>query len=221
VQAPPLPPKRVLIVDDHAVLRHGLREILESRFCVVGEAHEGGEAVEKVLELRPDVVVMDIELPGMNGIAATRQIKEQCPKVNIVVLTASDHDDAIFGAISAGASAFVLKDDSPQTIVAAVDQAAAGNAYLPPIIAKRVMGGTAGLMNGRGPQVSRSTPLSGREIEVLRLIALGKRNREIGKELYISERTVGNHVMNIYGKIGATDRAQAIVYAIKQGLVRV
>jgi two-component system NarL family response regulator len=220
MQVPPPPPKRVLIVDDHAVLRHGLRQILESRFTVVGEAHEGGEALQKALELRPDVVVMDVQMAGMNGLAATKQIKEQCPNTNIVVLTARDDNDTIFEAISAGASAFVVKDDSPQTIVAAVEQAAEGNAYLPPVIAKRVMGGTAGLMNGRGP-TTKAIPLSGREIEVLRLVALGKRNREIGDVLCISERTVGNHISSIYNKLGINDRAQAVVYAIKEGLVHV
>ena len=212
----------VLIADDHAVYRMGLRDLLQPEFNVVSEATEGSEAVEKAQKQKPDVVVMDINMPGMDGIAAAKQIKECCPDTGVVVITAYDDDRRMFEAIQAGVAGYVLKDDDPQTMIQAVGSAAEGKAFLPPLIVKRVLEGVAGALAGKADSAERSiTPLSAREVGVLRLMAEGKRNREIAKELFISERTVGNHITNIYNKLGIYDRSQAVVYAIKKGIVRV
>jgi DNA-binding NarL/FixJ family response regulator len=212
----------VLIADDHAVYRMGLRDLLEPEFKVISEATEGAEAVEKAQKQQPDVVVMDINMPGMDGIAAAKQIKQCCPDTGVVVITAYDDDRRIFEAIQAGVAGYVLKDDDPQTMIQAIDNAAQGKAFLPPLLIKRVMDGVAGAMGGRVDSPDKSiTPLSNRELTVLRLMAEGKRNREIAKDLFISERTVGNHITNIYNKLGIYDRSQAVVYAIKKGIVRV
>jgi DNA-binding NarL/FixJ family response regulator len=212
----------VLIADDHAVYRMGLRDLLEPEFKVISEATEGAEAVEKAQKQQPDVVVMDINMPGMDGIAAAKQIKQCCPDTGVVVITAYDDDRRIFEAIQAGVAGYVLKDDDPQTMIQAIDNAAQGKAFLPPLLIKRVMDGVAGAMGGRVDSPDKSiTPLSNRELTVLRLMAEGKRNREIAKDLFISERTVGNHITNIYNKLGIYDRSQAVVYAIKKGIVRI
>lgn len=213
----------VLIADDHPVFRRGLRDLLESSYQVVCEAREGGEAVEKALAQRPDVVIMDIGLPGMDGIEAARQIKEQLPKTGVVVISNFDDDQHLFDAIQAGVSGYVVKDDDPENMLQAIHNAAEGKAYLPPLIARRVLDGVAGSLNGREDRLSSkgSTPLTSRELSVLRLMAEGRRNREIAEQLCISERTVGNHITNIYNKLCIYDRAQAIVYAIKKGIVRV
>jgi DNA-binding NarL/FixJ family response regulator len=212
----------VLIADDHAVYRMGLRDLLQPEFNVISEATEGSEAVEKAQKQKPDVVVMDINMPGMDGIAAAKQIKECCPDTGVVVITAYDDDRRMFEAIQAGVAGYVLKDDDPQTMLQAVGSAAEGKAFLPPPIVKRVLEGMAGALAGKADTADRSiTPLSAREQGVLRLMAEGKRNREIAKELFISERTVGNHITNIYNKLGIYDRSQAVVYAIKKGIVRV
>jgi DNA-binding NarL/FixJ family response regulator len=200
----------------------GLRDLLEPDFKVVSEATEGSEAVDKAIKQQPDVVVMDINMPGMDGIAAAKQIRDNCPGTGVVVVTAYDDDRRIFEAIQAGVAGYVLKDDDPQTMIQAIDNAAEGKAFLPPLIVKRVLDGVAGALGGRGDGADKSiTPLSNRELTVLRLMAEGKRNREIAKELCISERTVGNHITNIYNKLSIYDRSQAVVYAIKKGIVRV
>jgi len=217
-----MPKHTVLIADDHAVYRMGLRDLLEPEFRVVSEATEGSEAVDKARKEKPDVVVMDINMPGMDGIEAAKQIKESCPDTGVVVITAYDDDRRMFEAIQAGVAGYVLKDDDPRTMVEAIDNAAQGKAYLPPLIVKRVLDGVAGALGGRPGSADKTiTPLSNREVTVLRLMAEGKRNREIAKELSISERTVGNHITNIYNKLGIHDRSQAVVYAIKKGIVRI
>lgn len=212
----------VLIADDHAVYRMGLRDLLEPEFKVVSEATEGAEAVEKAKKDQPDVVVLDINMPGLDGISAAKQIKQLCPETGVVVITAYDDDRRIFEAIQAGVAGYVLKDDDPKTMIEAIDNAAEGRAFLPPLIVKRVLDGVAGALGGKADSPEKSiTPLSNRELTVLRLMAEGKRNREIAKDLFISERTVGNHITNIYNKLGIYDRSQAVVYAIKKGIVRV
>jgi DNA-binding NarL/FixJ family response regulator len=214
------PLARVLLVDDHEVFRVGVRNLLSAYSRIVGEAREGGEAVRKALQHRPDVVVMDVVLPGMNGIAAIRQIKERLPGTNVVVLTAYDTDKNIAEAIKNGACAFVPKYDEPQTIVDAVENAAQGLAFLPPGAAERVVRTAAELMRGER-QAQPSARLSDREIVVLQLMAQGRTNGEIADQLFLSPRTVGNHIAHIYRKLGVDGRAAAIVYAVKQGLVEV
>lgn len=213
----------VLIVDDHQVFRHGLRDFLSQQFDVVAEANDGREAVEQALAHQPDVVVMDIRMPAMDGVAAAKEIKAKLPMTGVVIVSATDDDQQVLEAIEAGVSGYVVKDDTPESVMAAVWSASEGKAYLPPLIAKRVLDRLAGAMSGRS-ELSASnggTPLSPRELSVLRLLAQGGRNREIAGELCISERTVGNHITSIYNKLCIYDRAQAIVYAIKTGIIRV
>lgn len=209
----------VLIVDSHQVYRMGLRHLLEGSLTVVGEANEGGEAVDKAITLNPDVVTMEIYLPGMGGLEATRRIKASVPDMGILIISRSDEDRCIFEAIQAGVSGYVTKDEDPDTIREAVLMVSQGKAYLPNTIARRVLEGIAGSSYARASV--NPAPLSSREVTVLRMIASGKRNKEIASELEISERTVGNHISSIYNKLGIYDRAQAVVYAIKKGIVRV
>ncbi len=210
----------VLIADDHEVFRRGLRDVLSTHFAVVAEARDGAEAVEKALLGKPDVVVMDIRMPGMNGIEAARQIKARLPHTRIVVVSVVDDDQQVFEAIDARVTGYVLKDDTPQSMIAAVQRAAEGQAYLSPQIAKRVMDRMA---TGRPTQTETpgaSALLTPREVAVLRLIAHGKRTRDVAEELGVSERTVGNYVVTIYHKLGVHNRAQAITCAITKGIIR-
>ena len=207
-------------MDDHVVFRYGLRDILGQHFAIVGEAGEGGEALDKSVQLKPDVVVMDVTLPGMDGLAATRMIRAQLPATQVVMLTARDDEETLFDAIDAGVSAFVSKTEAPDVLIEAIGQAGEGKAYLPPVVAQRVLGGMAGLMRGE-QRTRKASALSDRETEVLRLVGSGKSNAEIAQALFLSVRTVGNHLSSIYSKLGICDRAGAIIYAIKHGLVRI
>jgi DNA-binding NarL/FixJ family response regulator len=214
--------KRVMIADDHVVWRRGLREILEPRFQIVAEAGDGNEAVAQAIATRPDVVTMDIQLHGMDGLAAAREIREHLPDTQVVVISVCDEDQGISEAIQAGVCGYVGKADKAETMIAAVDAAAEGRAYLPPLIARRVLNVAASHINGQpSVKISGRPSLTSREIAVLRLMAEGKRHKEIAKTLSISVRTVGHHLSSIYNKLGIDDRSQAIVYAIKQGIVRV
>ena len=207
----------VLIVGDHPVWRHGLRDVLEPTFDVVSEAGDGDEGVHKALACKPNVVVMDILMPGMDGIAAARRIKEALPDTGVVMMSAASDDEHVHESILAGVNGYVVKDDSPDVMVEAVKQAANGEAYLPPAIAQRVLQGMRSL-----DTATRVSPgLTTREITVLRLMAEGCRHKEIARELGISARTVGNHVAGIYNKLGIDDRAQAIVYAVKKGIIKI
>lgn len=211
--------KTVMLVDDHEIYRCGLRELLSPSFDIIAEAWEGSAAVEQALSQRPDVVVMDVGLPGMDGIEATRQIKQALPDTSVVIVSASDDPQRIFDAIEAGVSGYVAKDDRGTAVTQAVEHASEGRAYLPAIIAKRVFEGIAN--HGPNSGSGGAAQLSSRELSVLRLIALGRRNRDIADELCVSERTVGNHITSIYNKLAVFDRAAAIVYAIKKGIVRI
>lgn len=211
--------QRVVIADDHEIFRRALADILASTFEIVGEAREGGEALDKTRATKPDAVALDITMPGMDGIEAARLIRLEMPHVGILVITADDSDERVFEAISAGVNGYVLKDESLETIVDAIRNTAAGRGFLPPAIAKKVMNGMATAANGITP--IRPSPLSSRELTVLRLLAEGRRNRQIAADLCISERTVGNHITSIYRKLDIWDRSQAVVYAIKKGIIRI
>ncbi|HLG70568.1 MAG TPA: response regulator transcription factor [Chloroflexota bacterium] len=213
--------RRVLIADDHAVWRHGLKDLLEPAFEVVSEASEGQEAVSKALSARPDVVVMDVNMPGMDGIAAAREIKQSLPEIGVVIISATNNDEQICEAIQAGVSSYIVKDDEPEAMLQAVQNASEGKTYLPPVIAERIFENVKGANPQRRNGNGGGVPLSNREIAVLRLLAIGKRHKEVAQELRISERTVGNHVASIYNKLGIDGRSQAIIYAIKNGLIRV
>ena len=205
----------VLIVDDHAVVRQGLRTFLElyDDIKVVGEASNGAEAVEQTRRLPPDVVLMDLVMPKMDGIAATREIHALSPGTKVIALTSFAEDDKVFPVIKAGASGYLLKDVSPSDLVKAIQAAHRGEAHLHPEIAKKLMGEFAD--RGKKPVPGELTE---REQEVLHLIARGLSNREIARELGISEKTVKTHVGNILSKLHLADRTQAAIYAIKKGL---
>lgn len=207
---------KILIVDDHAVVREGLRTYLEleDNLTIVGEAANGREAVDKVPVLRPDVVLMDLLMPEMDGIAATKAIKEATPDVKVIVLTSFQDDEHIMPAIEAGATGYLLKDVSAPELVKAIAGAFQGQAQLHPEIARKLM------EQVRQPR-RRDDPaedLTPRERDVLKLIASGMSNKEIARELVMTERTVKGHVSNILGKLSLQDRTQAALYAVRHGL---
>src|SRR3972149_1892352 len=206
---------KVLIVDDHQVVRQGLRTFLELQddIVVVGEAGDGLQAVEMVQQHQPDVVLMDLVMPRLDGIAATRQVKSLAADVKVIALTSFTEDEKVFPAIQAGASSYLLKDVSPDELVEAIRAAYRGEVRLHPDITRKLM-----------EQVTRQTitapdtaveKLTGREVDVVRLVAQGRSNHEIAQELVISEKTVKSHISNILGKLQLQDRTQLAIYAIK------
>jgi NarL family two-component system response regulator LiaR len=210
---------RVLLVDDHSIVRQGVRAFLEtySEFQVVGEAETGKEALRLVEEHIPDVVLMDLIMPGMNGVEATRQMKDISPRTQIVVLTSYHEDEHIFPALQAGALSYTLKDVDMEDLAEAVRKAARNEPWLHPRVASRVLQELHGRMK---EEVNPFTILTSREMEVLKLIADGLSNREITEHLVISLHTVKGHVSNILSKLHLADRTQAAVYAWKKGVVR-
>jgi DNA-binding NarL/FixJ family response regulator len=210
---------RVMLVDDHDLFRTGLRNLLEEQGVhIVAEASDGSTALSLVRELAPDVVVMDLNMPGMNGIEATREIARVAPLTRVVVLTISDQDADVIDAIVAGACGYLLKDSSIQDLMQGIRAASVGEALISPHIASKVLQriratGMSSHEATRGPE------LSDRETEVLRLIANGKDNAEIAQELHISPKTVKNHISNILMKLQIENRIQAAVYAVRRGLV--
>jgi DNA-binding NarL/FixJ family response regulator len=211
---------RVLIVDDHDLFRSGLRNLLEEQGVnVVGEAAAGSEAVRIVRELAPDVVVMDLNMPGMNGVEATRHITSAAPLTRVVVLTISDQDEDVLDAILAGACGYLLKDSSIQDLITGIRAAAVGEALISPHIAAKVLQQVRATSSV--PQIAEMirSELSEREIDVLKLIANGKDNAHIAGELHISPKTVKNHISNILMKLQIENRIQAAVYAVRSGIV--
>jgi DNA-binding NarL/FixJ family response regulator len=208
---------KVLLVDDHAIVRQGLRTFLELQddIEVVGEAENGAEAVELAQQREPDVVLMDLVMPKMDGIEATRQICAIRPGTKVIALTSFAGDDNVFPAIKAGAAGYQLKDVSPSDLVDAVRAAYRGETLLHPEIAKKLM--TEVATREDKPEADLDE-LTERELDVLRLIAQGFSNQEIAQELTISEKTVKSHVSNILGKLNVDDRTQAAIYALKKGL---
>ncbi len=206
----------VLITDDHSVVRKGVRVFLETQpeIEVLGEADSGQEAIKMCLELAPDVVLLDLLMPKMNGVEATRQIKQVSPRSNIVILTSYHDDEFIVPAIKAGALSYLLKDVSPTELIAAVKKASVGEAVLHPQVAQKLMKGLR--ETGENKIVEE---LSKREIEVLQLVAEGLSNLEIGERLFISDKTVKSHVSNILGKLHLADRTQAAVFAWRNKVV--
>ena len=205
---------RVLIVDDHAVVREGLRAFLELQdgIEVAGEAADGEEAVAAAERLRPDVVLMDLVMPRLDGVAAMRALRERVPGARVVVLTSFLDDDKLLPALRAGAAGYLLKNAQPQELVRAVRAAHAGEALLDPVVAARLVDALA----GDGDPLDRLTP---RERQVLELIGRGFPNKRIARELVISEKTVKAHVGHVLAKLGVTDRTQAAVVAVRAGLV--
>ena len=211
---------RVLIADDHGVVREGLRAVLGSEpdMEVVGEAATGKEVVERAAELRPDVILMDIQMPGMNGIEATRRIIEANQEIGVIILTMYGDDDSVFSAMRAGARGYVLKGAHPSEILKVLRAVADGEAYFGTEIAKRLMN----FFSAPKPASPEEAfpELSSREREILDLIAQGHTNAKIAARLFVSPRTVGNHVSHIFTKLQVADRAHAIIRAREAGLGR-
>jgi two-component system, NarL family, response regulator LiaR len=212
-------PITVLLVDDHEMVRRGVRAFLETRpdITVVAETGSGEEAVQLASEHAPDVALMDLIMPGMDGVEATRRLTTRSPRTKVVMLTSYHDDEHIFPAIRAGALSYVLKEVGSRELADAVRKAAAGEAVLHPRVAARVV---RELHGARRDEPNAFHELSERELEVLKLIAEGLNNAEIAARLYVSEKTVKSHVSNILGKLHLGDRTQAAVYAWRQGVVR-
>lgn len=205
-------PIRILITDDHIVVRQGLRMFLaeDSEMNVVGEASDGAEALRLAQELRPDVILMDVLMPVMDGITATGKIRSELPDTEIIALTSVLEDDAVIGAVKAGAIGYLLKDAEPEELITAIKAAAAGRVHLTPRAAARLM------REVRTPDNPQS--LTEREVDVLRLLAGGQANKEIAVSLTIGEQTVKTHVSNILMKLGVQSRTQAALHAAQIGL---
>jgi len=211
---------RVLIADDHALVREGTRRMLEQEadMQVVGEAGDGEETVKLACELKPDVAIVDISMPKLDGIEATKQIKEQCPSVTILILSAHDDDQFIFSLLEAGAAGYLLKSIRSRELVDAVRAVHAGESVLHPSIAKKVL--NRFVSTGGKPQAAKPADvLSDREKEILRLATKGLSNADIAKELYLSVRTVQGHLGHIFNKLQVGSRTEAVVRALKEGWV--
>jgi two-component system, NarL family, response regulator LiaR len=212
-------PIRILIADDHAIVRKGLTALFatEEDLRVLGEAQDGQEAVEKAGALKPDVVLMDLVMPRMDGIEATRRITEADPGVKVLVLTSFAADDKVFPAVKAGALGYLLKDSSPEELVAAIRRVHRGEPSLEPDIARKVLHE----LSHPGKEKPTVDPLTERELEVLRLISQGLSNKEIASKIFIAEWTVRTHVSNILGKLHLASRTQAALYALRSGLASI
>lgn len=214
------PPTRVVIADDHPLFRAGVRERLESHqsgIVVVGEASDGEEAYELVRQLHPDVVLLDIAMPGVNGIEATRRIKSAWPEIGVLILTVYDDEQYIYALIDAGAAGYLLKTTGAAELGDAVQRIRQGDAVLSPAVTEKVLQRV--LAGGRGPRAS--SPLSEREREVLRLAARGESNKVIAHELQVSVRTVHAHMRHIFTKLGVASRTEAVMLGVRQGWLQV
>jgi DNA-binding NarL/FixJ family response regulator len=212
---------RVLLCDDQALVRSGFRMILEARpgLEVVGEAEDGLQAVELAVRSEPDVILMDVRMPNLDGVEATRRIVAAGSGARVIVLTTYDLDEYVYDAIRAGASAFLLKDVRPAQLVEAIRIVAAGDALLAPSVTRRLLDRFARSLPGRAPAPAALSSLTEREVEVLRLLASGLSNAELAEHLFVSEATVKSHISSILRKLGVRDRVQAVILAYEAGLV--
>lgn len=213
---------RILLVDDQRLFREGLRTLLSlsEEVEVVGEASNGQEALTEAARLRPDVVLMDLRMPVLDGVAATRRLHEELPDCRVIILTTFDDDDYVFDGLRAGAVGYLLKDVSHEKLLEAIRATAAGESFLQPSVAAKVVAEFARLNTAAAPK--RTTlvePLSDRELEILRLLSNGLSNKEIAMQLYITEGTVKNHVTNVLGKLDVRDRTQAAIKARELGII--
>ncbi len=214
-------PIRVLLVDDQGLFREGLRTLLsvQGDFEVVGEAANGEEALRLAVCFHPDVVLMDVRMPVMDGVTATARMKESLPDCRVIILTTFDEDEAIFDGLKAGAVGYLLKDVSSDKLNEAIHAAARGDYFLLPSVTAKVVAEFARLARAATPVPEVPNPLSGREVEIMGLVSEGMSNREIADRLVISEGTVKNHLTNILGKLGARDRLQATLRARELGIL--
>jgi two-component system, NarL family, response regulator LiaR len=209
---------RVLLVDDHAVVREGLRNFLalQDGLEIVGEAGDGNEAIEQAQRLEPDVILMDLVMPGLDGIGAMRQLRSRSPRSRVIVLTSFLEDERVLPAIQAGAAGYLLKNVAPAELARAIRAAHAGEAIIDPTAAARLVHAIA---DETRPRIEEPERLTRRERDVLELIARGRSNKRIAFELGISEKTVKTHVGHLLAKLGVTDRTQAALMAVEEGLV--
>jgi DNA-binding NarL/FixJ family response regulator len=210
---------RVLVVDDQTLFRTGLANLLDGdeRVEVVGQAADGAEAVAQATKLKPDVVLMDVKMPSVDGIEATRRILQAVPGVRVLILTTFETDGQVIEALKAGASGYVLKDSSVAAIVSSVIAVMSGERVMASAVANRVLE----MLTGTSTPKEFYDGMTNREIEILKLLASGVPNKQIAYRLKISEKTVRNHVSNMYEKLGIYDRSQAVLYAVRKGLVEV
>jgi DNA-binding NarL/FixJ family response regulator len=217
----PAPPRtaRVLIADDQTLFRSGLARLLDvdARVSVVGEAVDGLDAVKLSQSLKPDVVLMDIKMPNLDGIEATRRIVTENPKVKVMMLTTFEADNHVIQALKAGASGYVLKDSQASAIVSSILAVVAGERVMAGAVANRVLE----MLTGATTPKEFYDGLTAREVEILKMLATGMANKQIAYRLKISEKTVRNHVSNMYEKLDIYDRAQAVLYAVRKGLVEI
>jgi two-component system, NarL family, response regulator LiaR len=213
----PNKPITILLVEDHVVIRESIRQSLERKpgFAVVGEASDGVEAVKMALELTPDVIVMDISMPKLNGIEATKQIKARQPSATILVLTAYDYEQYVFPLLAAGAAGYLLKDVSSRELIEAIETVHRGESVLYPSIARKVLERFKRTSGASGEEVSKI--LTNQEITVLKMAAKGLNNKNIADELCISVRTVESHVASIFSKLGVGSRTEAVIQAMREG----
>jgi DNA-binding NarL/FixJ family response regulator len=210
---------RVLVVDDQTLFRTGLANLLagDERVEVVGQAADGAEAVDQARKLRPDVVLMDVKMPNVDGIEATRRIIQAMPTIRVLILTTLETDSQVIQALKAGASGYVLKDSSVAAIISSIIAVMSGERVMASAVANRVLE----MLTGAATPKEFYDGMTNREIEILKLLATGVPNKQIAYRLKISEKTVRNHVSNMYEKLGIYDRSQAVLYAVRKGLVEV
>ena len=214
---------KVLIVDDHLVIREGLSAVLQTKadVQVVGDVGNGQEAVEKARQLKPDVILMDISMPVMDGVEATRIIRKENPDVGIVVLTMHEEEEFIFNAVKAGATGYLLKDSDSAQIVKAIRAIYDGESLIHPSVATKILAEFSQLSGNKGkPYRKPKRELTTREIGILQMVAEGKTNKEIASDLNLSEKTIKNHIRNIFHKLQVVDRTQAAFYALRKGLIK-
>ena len=208
---------RVLLADDNALFRDGIKHILaaDGRFEVVGEASHGAEAVAAAEWLHPDLILMDLKMPGLDGAEATRRIIAEYPEIKVLILSTFDADSYVLQALRAGASGYVLKDSQPAAIVSSILAVVSGERVMANAVANRVLD----MLTGTTSPKQFYDGLTAREVEILKLLAAGQANKQIARKLHISDKTVRNHVSHMYEKLHIYDRSQAVLYAVRKGLV--
>jgi DNA-binding NarL/FixJ family response regulator len=221
-------PIRILIADDHALLRQGIKNVLEFEddFAIVAEAGDGEEAVKQAEAARPDIALIDINMPRLNGLEVTKRIRELVPSVRVIILTIHDDENYVIEVVKAGAAGYLLKDVEPRMLVSAIRKVFEGESFIYPTLANKLFGQITRMEEEKKNhgainllQQGREEHLTLRELEVLQLIAKGLSNNEIAHQLFLSEKTVKNHLTNIFRKIDVADRTQAVLYAIKNKIV--